>query len=44
VAALADTYGQGALAGAGLAGLLLLIASIAIPSFRPASAHHAAVH
>jgi EmrB/QacA subfamily drug resistance transporter len=44
MAALADSYGQGALAGAVIAGVLVVIAGVSIPTFRPVSADHASVH
>ena len=37
-------YGDGALAGALVAGTLAVIAALAIPASRPGPARHAAVH
>ena len=37
-------YGEGALAGAAIAGVLALIALVAVPTFRPMTAQQAAMH
>ncbi len=39
-----DGYADGALAGALIAAVLALIAALAVPAFRPAAAHRAAMH
>jgi hypothetical protein len=42
--AFANGYGEGALAGAILAGALALVSIVTIPAFRPASVAQAAMH
>jgi hypothetical protein len=43
-AGFASGYGDGALAGALVAGLLALVAGLAMPTFRPRASHQAAMH
>jgi hypothetical protein len=43
-AGFASGYSDGAMAGALIAGLLVLVAGLAIPAFRPTAAHQTGMH